>query len=73
MTGRNILLTGVPGRQDSTGGVFFYTNVGTNMITFDGSAYIQVPSVPASIGTSDALSYRQIHTVNNEQFSYYGQ
>ena len=43
MTGRNILLTGVPGRQDSTGGVFFYTNVGTNMITFDGSAYIQVP------------------------------
>ena len=73
MTGKSILLTGVPGRQFSTGGAFFYTNVGTNMITFDASAYIQVPSVPASIGASDYSERQQIHTVNNEQYSYYGQ
>ena len=44
------------------------------MITFDGSAYIQVPIVPASLGANDPVFLRrQIHTVNNEQFSYYGQ
>ena len=73
MTGRNILLIGVPGRHLSTGGAFFYTNVGTNMITLDKSAYIQVPSVPASIGASDSVPYRHFYTVNNEEYSYYGQ
>ena len=66
------MLTGVPGRHLSTGGAFFYSNVGANMITFDGSAYIQVPSVPASIGAWDIELYQHYYTVNDEEYSYYG-
>ena len=69
---KNILVTGTPGREFSTGGAYFYTDVGTNMITFDGSEYIQVPAIPASIGTNDFHGYQHIMNVYNDQFSYYG-
>ena len=72
MLGKNVILTGVPGREQSTGGAFFYTNAGTNMAVFDASGYIQVPTVPASLGGRDVNLYMNIRNVEDQEYSYYG-
>ena len=42
------------------------------MAVFDKSGYIQVPTVPASLGGRDVQLYMNIRNVEDQEYSYYG-